>query len=66
MPQLDYDSTSIYFEEHGSGFPLLLIAPGVSPGAMNSIIESGPMPRSTHWPFTKTPLALVFPSFLVR
>src|SRR5216683_2024297 len=35
MPQFEYDSTSIYFEEHGSGFPLLLIAPG----AMNSIIE---------------------------
>src|SRR5260370_38774480 len=35
MRQLEYDSASIYFEEHGSGFPLLLIAPG----AMNSIIE---------------------------
>src|SRR5712692_5103641 len=35
MPQFEYDSTSIHFEEHGSGFPLLLIAPG----AMNSIIE---------------------------
>jgi pimeloyl-ACP methyl ester carboxylesterase len=34
VPQFEYDSTSIYFEEHGSGFPLLLIAPG----AMNSII----------------------------
>ena len=35
MPQFEYDLTSIYFEEHGSGFPLLLIAPG----AMNSTIE---------------------------
>ena len=35
MPQFDYDSTSINFEEHGSGFPLLLIAPG----AMESAIE---------------------------
>ena len=35
MPQFEYDSASIYFEEYGSGFPLLLIAPG----AMNSIIE---------------------------
>jgi pimeloyl-ACP methyl ester carboxylesterase len=35
VPQFEYDSTSIYFEEHGSGFPLLLIAPG----AMNSTIE---------------------------
>jgi pimeloyl-ACP methyl ester carboxylesterase len=35
MPQFDYDSTSIYFEEYGSGFPVLLIAPG----AMDSIIE---------------------------
>ena len=34
MPRFEYDSTSIYFEEYGSGFPLLLIAPG----AMNSII----------------------------
>src|SRR3984893_13744260 len=35
MPQFEYDSTSIYFEEHGRGFPLLLVAPG----AMKSIIE---------------------------
>jgi pimeloyl-ACP methyl ester carboxylesterase len=35
MPQFEYDSTSIYFEEHGSGFPVLLLAPG----AMNSTIE---------------------------
>lgn len=35
MPQFEYDSTSIYFEEHGSGFPVLLIAPG----AMDSAIE---------------------------
>jgi hypothetical protein len=35
MPRLEHESTSIYFEEHGRGFPLLLIAPG----AMNSTIE---------------------------
>ena len=35
MSRFEYESTSIYFEEHGSGFPLLLIAPG----AMNSIVE---------------------------
>jgi pimeloyl-ACP methyl ester carboxylesterase len=35
MPRLEYESTSIYFEEHGHGFPLLLIAPG----AMNSTVE---------------------------
>src|ERR1700730_6964508 len=35
MPRLEYASTSIYFEEHGRGFPLLLIAPG----AMNSTVE---------------------------
>src|SRR6266852_818365 len=35
MPLFEYDSTSIYYEEHGRGFPLLLIAPG----AMNSIVE---------------------------
>jgi hypothetical protein len=35
MTRFEYDSASIYFEEHGSGFPLLLIAPG----AMNSTIE---------------------------
>lgn len=35
MPLLEYDSASISFEEHGTGFPLLLIAPG----AMNSTIE---------------------------
>jgi hypothetical protein len=35
MPWPEYDSTSIYFEEHGSGFPVLLIVPG----AMDSTIE---------------------------
>jgi len=35
MPQFEYDSTSIHFEERGSGFPLLLVAPG----AMESAIE---------------------------
>jgi pimeloyl-ACP methyl ester carboxylesterase len=35
MPQFEYDSTSIYFEEHGSGFPLLLFAPG----GMSSTVE---------------------------
>lgn len=28
MPVYERDGASIYFEEHGSGFPLLLIAPG--------------------------------------
>ena len=35
MPEFEYDSTSIHFEVHGSGFPLLLIAPG----AMDSAIK---------------------------
>jgi pimeloyl-ACP methyl ester carboxylesterase len=35
MPQFDHDATSIYFEEYGRGFPLLLLAPG----AMNSTIQ---------------------------
>jgi pimeloyl-ACP methyl ester carboxylesterase len=35
MPLLEYESTSIYFEEHGKGFPLLLMAPG----GMNSTVE---------------------------
>jgi pimeloyl-ACP methyl ester carboxylesterase len=35
MPQFEYDGTSIYFEEHGGGFPVLLMAPG----AMDSAIE---------------------------
>jgi pimeloyl-ACP methyl ester carboxylesterase len=34
MPLFEYDSTAIHFEERGSGFPLLLIAPG----AMNSTV----------------------------
>ncbi|HEX3842254.1 MAG TPA: alpha/beta fold hydrolase [Acidimicrobiales bacterium] len=34
MPQFDYDGSSIYFEEHGRGFPVLLLAPG----AMDSAI----------------------------
>jgi hypothetical protein len=35
MPWLEYDSTSIDFEEHGRGFPVLLIVPG----ATDSTIE---------------------------
>jgi pimeloyl-ACP methyl ester carboxylesterase len=35
MPKFEYDSTSIYFEEHGGGSPVLLIAPG----AMESTVE---------------------------
>jgi len=34
MPTYERDGASIYYEEHGSGFPLLLIAPG----GMNSAI----------------------------
>ncbi len=36
MSRFEYDSASMYFEHHGSGFPLLLIAPG----AMNSTVEN--------------------------
>jgi len=35
MPQYQRDGVSIYYEEHGSGFPLLLIAPG----GMNSTVD---------------------------
>jgi pimeloyl-ACP methyl ester carboxylesterase len=35
MPLFEHESASIYFEEYGAGFPLLLIAPG----AMNSTVE---------------------------
>jgi len=35
VPYFVRDETTIYFEEHGSGFPLLLIAPG----GMRSAIE---------------------------
>ncbi len=28
MPVFDYDETSIYYEEYGEGFPILLFAPG--------------------------------------
>jgi len=35
LPQFQIGPVSIYFEEHGRGFPLLLIAPG----AMNSTVE---------------------------
>jgi pimeloyl-ACP methyl ester carboxylesterase len=28
LPYFDHDDTTIYYEEHGAGFPLLLIAPG--------------------------------------
>ena len=36
MPLFENESVSIYFEEHGAGFPLLLLAPG----AMNSTVEA--------------------------
>jgi pimeloyl-ACP methyl ester carboxylesterase len=35
MPLFQHAGTSIYYEEHGAGFPLLLIAPG----GMNSTID---------------------------
>jgi pimeloyl-ACP methyl ester carboxylesterase len=35
VPRFAHGDTTIYYEEHGSGFPLLLIAPG----AMNSAID---------------------------
>jgi pimeloyl-ACP methyl ester carboxylesterase len=35
MPHLAHGAASIYYEEHGDGFPLLLIAPG----GMNSALE---------------------------
>jgi pimeloyl-ACP methyl ester carboxylesterase len=35
VPHFTHGDTTIYYEEHGSGFPLLLIAPG----GMNSAIE---------------------------
>jgi pimeloyl-ACP methyl ester carboxylesterase len=36
MPQFDHGETTIYYEEHGHGFPLLLIAPG----GMHSTIDA--------------------------
>ena len=35
MPYFDHADATIYYEEHGQGFPLLLIAPG----GMNSTVE---------------------------
>lgn len=35
MPHFQRDGASIYYEEHGSGFPLLLIAPG----GLNSTVD---------------------------
>ncbi|MEA2159214.1 MAG: hypothetical protein QOD66_1594 [Solirubrobacteraceae bacterium] len=35
MPQFEHGTTTIYYEEHGRGFPLLLFAPG----AMHSTVE---------------------------
>ena len=35
MPEFQHGATSIYYEEHGRGFPLLLFAPG----GMNSTVE---------------------------
>src|SRR5918911_2702345 len=41
MPVFERDGASIYYEEHGSGFPLLLLAPG---GLNSSIAFWGRMP----------------------
>ncbi len=41
MPFLERDGASIYYEEHGSGFPLLLLAPG---GLNSSVPFWGRMP----------------------
>ena len=35
MAQFEHGTTTIYYEEHGRGFPLLLFAPG----GMNSTVE---------------------------
>lgn len=35
MPHFDHGAVSIYFEQSGEGYPLLLLAPG----AMNSVVE---------------------------
>jgi pimeloyl-ACP methyl ester carboxylesterase len=35
MPEFEHGATSIYYEEHGEGYPLLLFAPG----GMNSTVE---------------------------
>lgn len=35
MPQFEHGATTIYYEEQGSGFPLLLLAPG----GMNSTVD---------------------------
>jgi pimeloyl-ACP methyl ester carboxylesterase len=36
MPYFDHGDTRIYYEEHGDGFPLLLLAPG----GMNSTVDA--------------------------
>ncbi len=51
MPQFEYDSTSIHFEEYGSGFPVLLIAAG---GDGIGHRDVGKAPRSTRSPCTPT------------
>jgi pimeloyl-ACP methyl ester carboxylesterase len=38
MPQFERETTTIYYEEHGSGFPLLLLGPG---GMLSSIAVWG-------------------------
>jgi pimeloyl-ACP methyl ester carboxylesterase len=35
MPTMSYNGVTLYYEEHGSGFPLLLFAPG----GMHSVVE---------------------------
>ncbi len=43
MPNYERDGATIYYEEHGSGFPLLLLAPG----GLNSAIPFWERMRST-------------------
>lgn len=42
MPTFKRDDVSIYYEEYGSGYPILLFAPG----GMRSVSSSGPRARS--------------------
>jgi len=61
MPVFERGDVSIYYEEHGSGFPLLLFAPG----AMNSTVERGAAAAflAAHPAGAGAPLAIVIPAY---
>ena len=49
MPTLEYDDESVYYEVHGSGFPILAFAPGALMSTIEVWNRAPVIPISCHW-----------------